>query len=140
MSAFRTLIPPKIASAQALAGASSAQRMQRVVEFYSKVRPITLRTFGNRPEATAIDFDFMWWLQLPKGAPAKASGGLNPWARYKARYVDGDAASGAVLVHVMALLFLTGCVDVPRSRLGWLLTFCCFSAGIRLSVSRLSLI
>lgn len=107
MSAFRTLIPPKIASAQALAGASSAQRMQRVVEFYSKVRHLTLQTSFR---AHLAECGRLRNAQLPKGAAPKTSGGLNPWARYKARYVDGDNASGAVLVHVIALLFLTGWV------------------------------
>jgi hypothetical protein len=37
-SALKNLIPPKIASAQALSSSGTAARMQRVVEFYSKVR------------------------------------------------------------------------------------------------------
>ncbi|KAA1103753.1 ATP synthase f chain, mitochondrial precursor [Puccinia graminis f. sp. tritici] len=80
-SALKNLIPPKIASAQALSSSSTAARMQRVVEFYSK---------------------------LPKGPAPKASPGLNPFARYKARYIDGENASGAPLFHAMLGLFLIG--------------------------------
>ncbi|KAI9606951.1 hypothetical protein KEM48_001720 [Puccinia striiformis f. sp. tritici PST-130] len=80
-SALKNLIPPKIASAQALSSSGTAARMQRVVEFYSK---------------------------LPKGPAPKASPGLNPFARYKARYMDGENASGAPLFHAMLGLFLVG--------------------------------
>ncbi|POV99580.1 hypothetical protein PSHT_13444 [Puccinia striiformis] len=38
----------------------------------------------------------------------KASPGLNPFARYKARYMDGENASGAPLFHAMLGLFLVG--------------------------------
>merc|ERR1712230_190329 len=83
MSAARmaSLVPPKIASASAIGQAKSAARMQQVVSFYK---------------------------QLPKGAAPKSSPGLNPWARYRARYFEGDNASGAPIVHIMAGIFLIG--------------------------------
>ncbi|EGG07730.1 uncharacterized protein MELLADRAFT_43111 [Melampsora larici-populina 98AG31] len=80
-SSLRTLIPPKIASVQALTGSSTAARMNRVVEFYSK---------------------------LPKGSAPKPSAGLNPFARYKARYIDGENASAAPLLHAILGLFVVG--------------------------------
>ncbi|KAG0150459.1 hypothetical protein CROQUDRAFT_38235 [Cronartium quercuum f. sp. fusiforme G11] len=80
-SALRNLIPPKIASVQALTTSGTAARMQRVVDFYSK---------------------------LPQGPAPKPTGGMNPFARYKARYIDGENASGAPLLHAIIGLFVIG--------------------------------
>ncbi|KAH9815880.1 mitochondrial F1-F0 ATP synthase subunit F of fungi-domain-containing protein [Melampsora americana] len=84
-SALKNLIPPKIASVQALSGTSTATRMKRVVEFYSK---------------------------LPKGSIDKSAStssvGLNPFNRYKAKYIDGENASATPLVHAILGLFLVG--------------------------------
>lgn len=46
--------------------------------------------------------------QLPKGPITKSSPGLNPVARYKARYFEGDNASGAPFIHAIGILFLVG--------------------------------
>merc|ERR1711977_127627 len=59
----------------------SAARMAKVVEFYSA---------------------------LPKGPAPKKNVGLSPLARYKARYFDGENASGAPFLHVIGGLFLIG--------------------------------
>lgn len=47
-------------------------------------------------------------MQLPKGPLPKASPGLNPIARYKARYFSGENASGAPFVHLIVGVFLLG--------------------------------
>ncbi|GAA95018.1 uncharacterized protein L969DRAFT_18952 [Mixia osmundae IAM 14324] len=78
-SSLRTLIPPKIASPNAIGAQKTAQRMTRVIDFYSK---------------------------LPKGPAPHNSPGLNPVARYKARYFDGENASAAPLVHAIVGVFL----------------------------------
>ncbi|KAK9900590.1 hypothetical protein P389DRAFT_192854 [Cystobasidium minutum MCA 4210] len=81
-SSLRSLIPPKIASASAIAGAPSARRMENVLDFYSK---------------------------LPKGPASNPSAkSLNPFARYKARYFEGKNASGAPIVHAIIGIFLIG--------------------------------
>merc|ERR1712093_313993 len=80
-SAFRTLVPPKIASASAISGSSSAKRMETVLEFYSK---------------------------LPKGGAPKANKGLNPFARYKAAYFAPGKESGAPILHAIGAIFLIG--------------------------------
>lgn len=46
--------------------------------------------------------------QLPKGAAPKKNVGMSPLARYKARYFDGENASGAPFLHVIGGLFLVG--------------------------------
>ena len=46
--------------------------------------------------------------QLPKGHAVKSSPGLNPIARYKQRYFEGENASGAPFVHAIVGLFLIG--------------------------------
>jgi hypothetical protein len=46
--------------------------------------------------------------QLPKGPAPKKNVGLSPLARYKARYFDGENASGAPFLHVIGGLFLIG--------------------------------
>lgn len=46
--------------------------------------------------------------KLPKGPAPKKSPGLNPWARYKAKYFHGETASGAPIVHVMIAFFFLG--------------------------------
>ncbi|GAA5874487.1 hypothetical protein JCM5296_001551 [Sporobolomyces johnsonii] len=81
MSRLAALVPPKIASPSAIGAPQSAARMTRVVDFYSK---------------------------LPKGAAPKKSVGLNPLARYKARYFDGENASAAPFLHIIGGLFLVG--------------------------------
>lgn len=45
---------------------------------------------------------------MPKGPLAKSSPGLNPIARYKAAYFEGENASGAPFVHAIGILFLVG--------------------------------
>ncbi|BGP56873.1 hypothetical protein JCM8202v2_004506 [Rhodotorula sphaerocarpa] len=75
------LVPPKIASPSAIGAPASAARMAKVVEFYSA---------------------------LPKGAAPKKNVGMSPLARYKARYFDGENASGAPFLHVIGGLFLVG--------------------------------
>ncbi|KAE8554792.1 hypothetical protein EYB25_003336 [Talaromyces marneffei] len=78
--ALSTLIPPKIASPNALGAAQDAARMERVVGFYAG---------------------------LPRGpAPTpKPSGFLE---RYQARYFNGKNASGMPLVHVIGTLLVVG--------------------------------
>lgn len=62
--------------------------------------------------------------QLPKGAAAKKPVGLSPFSRYKARYFDGENASGAPFLHAIGVLFLVGytidcaCSPAPPSALG----------------------
>ncbi|OJD40480.1 mitochondrial f1f0 atp synthase subunit f [Diplodia corticola] len=74
-----TLIPPKIASPNAIGGAQDAVRMQRVVSFYEK---------------------------LPRGpAPAPQPKGL--LERYQARYF-GKNPSGMPLVHLIGGLIIIG--------------------------------
>ena len=46
--------------------------------------------------------------QLPKGAAPKKSPGANPFARYRARYFEGDNASGAPFLHAIGVMFLIG--------------------------------
>lgn len=83
---FRALIPPKIASPSSITGSVTAQRMTRVVEFYSKVR---------RSCACQLT------PQLPKGAaPAKRTS-LNPIRAYSQRYFDGENASVTPIIHVL---------------------------------------
>ncbi|KAI5477889.1 hypothetical protein MNV49_005782 [Pseudohyphozyma bogoriensis] len=76
-----SLIPPKIAVPSTGSAQATAARMGKVVEFYSK---------------------------LPKGSLPKSSPGLNPIARYKAKYFEGPNASGAPLVHAIVGLFFIG--------------------------------
>ncbi|KAK9855435.1 ATPase [Penicillium brevicompactum] len=75
-----TLIPPKVASPNAIGAAQDAARMERVVNFYAG---------------------------LPRGpaAPVKASGLIG---RYQARYFSGKNASGAPLVHAIAGILILG--------------------------------
>ncbi|KAJ5585457.1 uncharacterized protein N7459_005257 [Penicillium hispanicum] len=75
-----TLIPPKIASPNAIGAAQDAARMERVVNFYAG---------------------------LPRGpAPqVKATGIIG---RYQARYFSGKNASGAPIVHAIAGILLLG--------------------------------
>ncbi|AQZ10001.1 ATP17 (YDR377W) [Zygosaccharomyces parabailii] len=73
-----TLIPPKIVSAKNLGSAPNAKRIVNVVQFYKS---------------------------LPQGsAPAVKPSGLI--GRYKAKYFDGDNASGKPLWH-LALAIMT---------------------------------
>ncbi|KAK5132403.1 hypothetical protein LTR08_009086 [Meristemomyces frigidus] len=73
-----TLVPPKIASPNAIGGAADAARMQRVVGFYEK---------------------------LPRGpAPAPKATGL--MGRYALRYMSGKNPSVMPLVHVIGGLML----------------------------------
>ncbi|MCJ1305263.1 hypothetical protein MMC08_008077 [Hypocenomyce scalaris] len=74
-----TLIPPKIASPNAIGGAQDAARMQRVVSFYEK---------------------------LPRGpAPEVKTKGL--LGRYQARYF-GKNPSAAPIAHVIGGLLVLG--------------------------------
>lgn len=54
--------------------------MSRVIDFYSK---------------------------LPRGLPKRVTGS-NPVTRYKARYFDGEAASGRPLLHAILGIFVLG--------------------------------
>ncbi|SCU79873.1 LADA_0B03730g1_1 [Lachancea dasiensis] len=76
--ALSTLIPPKIVSAKNLGSAPNAQRISQVVQFYKS---------------------------LPQGAaPAYKPSG--PIGKYKAKYFDGENASGKPLLHLA--LFVLG--------------------------------
>ncbi|CEP20838.1 hypothetical protein BN1211_0801 [Cyberlindnera jadinii] len=75
-----TLIPPKIASAKAIGSNPAAKRLASVVEFYKT---------------------------LPQGpAPAVKPTGLI--GRYKAKFFDGDNATGKPLVHLAAFVLVFG--------------------------------
>ncbi|KAL5334519.1 mitochondrial F1-F0 ATP synthase subunit F of fungi-domain-containing protein [Aspergillus crustosus] len=75
-----TLIPPKIASPNAIGAAKDAARMDRVVNFYAR---------------------------LPRGAaPETKLTGLI--GRYQARYFNGDKASAAPLAHAIGGILLLG--------------------------------
>ncbi|KAK4185929.1 mitochondrial F1-F0 ATP synthase subunit F of fungi-domain-containing protein [Podospora australis] len=77
--ALSTLIPPKVASPKAIGAAPDAVRMQRVVNFYSK---------------------------LPRGpAPEVKPTGL--LGRYQAAYF-GKNESGAPIIHAILLVLGTG--------------------------------
>ncbi|KAK9472291.1 mitochondrial F1-F0 ATP synthase subunit F of fungi-domain-containing protein [Dipodascopsis tothii] len=75
-----TLIPPKIASAANLGSTPNAKRLTNVVGFYKA---------------------------LPRGAasPIKPKG---PIGWYKAKYFDGEKASGAPLLHAVLSILLLG--------------------------------
>ncbi|KAJ5297750.1 hypothetical protein PENANT_c012G05903 [Penicillium antarcticum] len=75
-----TLIPPKVASPNAIGAAQDAARMERVVNFYAG---------------------------LPRGpAPTvKATGIIG---RYQARYFSGKNASGVPLVHAIGGILILG--------------------------------
>ncbi|KAK4459247.1 mitochondrial F1-F0 ATP synthase subunit F of fungi-domain-containing protein [Cladorrhinum samala] len=77
--ALSTLIPPKVASPKAIGAAPDAVRMQRVVNFYSK---------------------------LPRGSPSevKPTGILG---RYQAKYF-GKNPSAAPIVHAIAFIVAVG--------------------------------
>ncbi|SCU93373.1 LAMI_0E14136g1_1 [Lachancea mirantina] len=78
--ALSTLIPPKIVSAKNLGSAPNAQRITQVVQFYKA---------------------------LPQGpAPAYKPSGLV--GRYKAKYFDGDNASGKPLLHLAGFILVLG--------------------------------
>ncbi|KAJ5195273.1 uncharacterized protein N7498_008711 [Penicillium cinerascens] len=75
-----TLIPPKIASPNAIGAAQDAARMERVVNFYAG---------------------------LPRGpAPQTKATGLI--GRYQARYFNGKNASGVPLVHAIGGILILG--------------------------------
>lgn len=78
-SSTRSLVPPPIASPNAIGAPKDAARMSRVVSFYSK---------------------------LPKGPAQFKNSGL--WSAYKTRYFDAGKESGAPLLHAIAVLFLMG--------------------------------
>ncbi|KAH8696101.1 putative mitochondrial F1F0 ATP synthase subunit F [Talaromyces proteolyticus] len=78
--ALSTLIPPKIASPNAIGAAQDAARMERVVSFYAR---------------------------LPRGsAPEPKPTGL--LERYQARYFNGKNASAMPFVHVIGTLLVLG--------------------------------
>lgn len=79
-SRLGSLVPPML-KLQAIGVNSSATRMNRVVDFYSK---------------------------LPKGALPKKSAGVNPIARYRQAYFEGPEASAAPIGHLIVVLFLVG--------------------------------
>ncbi|KAK6460244.1 ATP synthase f chain mitochondrial precursor [Scheffersomyces coipomensis] len=76
-----TIIPPKIASAKNLGSNPNAKRMAEVVSFYKK---------------------------LPTGPAPAAKKAINPLARYRAAYFDGDNASGKPLVHLAIAVIILG--------------------------------
>ncbi|KAF3984939.1 hypothetical protein FT663_04738 [Candidozyma haemuli var. vulneris] len=76
-----TLIPPKIASAKNIGGAADAKRMGEVVKFYKK---------------------------LPTGPAPAPKKPTTPWGKYKAAYFDGDNASGKPLLHLAAVVLISG--------------------------------
>merc|ERR1712187_828904 len=75
-----TLIPPKVASPNAIGAAQDAARMERVVTFYAG---------------------------LPRGpaAPVKPTGLIG---RYQARYFSGKNASAAPLAHAIGGILIIG--------------------------------
>ncbi|KAL2695832.1 hypothetical protein AAEP93_003132 [Penicillium crustosum] len=75
-----TLIPPKVASPNAIGAAQDAARMERVVTFYAG---------------------------LPRGpaAPVKPTGLIG---RYQARYFNGKNASGVPLIHAIGGILILG--------------------------------
>ncbi|CAO3667088.1 unnamed protein product [Rhizopus stolonifer] len=76
----KTLIPPNVAAATKVSGASNNASINSLVSFYKT---------------------------LPKGTveAAKPSG---PWGKYKARYIDGDNASVTPLLHLIFGVFAVG--------------------------------
>ncbi|KAK1068135.1 ATP synthase f chain, mitochondrial precursor [Friedmanniomyces endolithicus] len=75
-----SLVPPKIASPNAIGGAADAARMQRVVGFYEK---------------------------LPRGpAPKPKARGVLEW--YSLRYMTGRNASVMPIVHVVGFFMVLG--------------------------------
>ncbi|KAF2859879.1 hypothetical protein K470DRAFT_271161 [Piedraia hortae CBS 480.64] len=75
-----SIIPPKVASPNAIGAAADATRMQRVVSFYEK---------------------------LPRG-PAPQPKPRNLLHRYQLRYMTGRNASAMPLVHVIGTLMVLG--------------------------------
>ncbi|KAI8384598.1 mitochondrial F1-F0 ATP synthase subunit F of fungi-domain-containing protein [Radiomyces spectabilis] len=76
----KTLIPPNVAAATKLTGSAKDAQINQLVDFYKK---------------------------LPKGT-VEASKPSGPWARYKARYIDGDNASITPLLHAVFGIFVIG--------------------------------
>lgn len=78
--ALSTLIPPKVVSAKQLGTAPNAKRVANMVKFYQA---------------------------LPQGrATTGKSTGLVSW--YKAKYFDGNNASGKPLLHLCASILIIG--------------------------------
>ncbi|KAJ5699917.1 hypothetical protein N7455_011813 [Penicillium solitum] len=75
-----TLIPPKVASPNAIGAAQDAARMERVVTFYAG---------------------------LPRG-PAAAVKPTGLIGRYQARYFNGKNASGVPLIHAIGGILILG--------------------------------
>ncbi|KAJ5521667.1 hypothetical protein N7527_005782 [Penicillium freii] len=75
-----TLIPPKVASPNAIGAAQDAARMERVVTFYAG---------------------------LPRG-PAAAVKPTGLIGRYQARYFNGKNASGVPFIHAIAGILILG--------------------------------
>ncbi|KAI8970256.1 mitochondrial F1-F0 ATP synthase subunit F of fungi-domain-containing protein [Mycotypha africana] len=69
----KTLVPPNIAAATKLSGSAKDGQINELVKFYKK---------------------------LPKGT-AETPKPVGPFARYKARYIDGDNASVTPLLHLI---------------------------------------
>ena len=78
--ALSTLIPPKVVSAKNLGSAPNAQRIAKVVDFYKS---------------------------LPQG-PAKAAAPTGVVGRFKAKYFDGENASGMPIVHLVLGIITLG--------------------------------
>ncbi|CAO3670965.1 unnamed protein product [Rhizopus microsporus] len=76
----KTLIPPNVAAATKVSGASKDASITRLVSFYKT---------------------------LPKGT-VEAPKPSGPWGRYKARYIDGDNASITPLLHLVFGVFVIG--------------------------------
>ncbi|CCD22605.1 F1F0 ATP synthase subunit f NDAI_0A04490 [Naumovozyma dairenensis CBS 421] len=81
--ALSTLIPPKVVSVKHLTAAPNAKRITNVVDFYKL---------------------------LPKGPAAKTKdlSKLSPIGRYKARYFDGENASGKPIIHLVLAIVTLG--------------------------------
>jgi len=78
--ALSTLIPPKVASPKSIGAAPDAIKMQRVVNFYSK---------------------------LPRGpAPVEAPKGI--LGRYQAKHFSGKNASAKPIIHGIVLILVVG--------------------------------
>ncbi|KAI8976851.1 mitochondrial F1-F0 ATP synthase subunit F of fungi-domain-containing protein [Pilobolus umbonatus] len=76
----KSLIPPNVAAATRLTGSAKDAQIASLVDFYKK---------------------------LPKGV-AEATKPSGPWARYKARYIDGENASVTPLLHLIFGVFVVG--------------------------------
>ncbi|CCC67738.1 hypothetical protein NCAS_0A11800 [Naumovozyma castellii] len=79
--ALSTLIPPKVVSVKHLTAAPNAKRINNVVGFYKL---------------------------LPQGPAPKINNLSGPLGRYKAKYYDGENASGKPLLHLIGAIVVLG--------------------------------